>query len=57
MIYFALNPDGLIYALGDHGDILAAEDTADGMKLDAIFIFDEEQAQALAGFIMDNLEG
>lgn len=57
MQYFALNPDGLIYALGDHGDILAAEDTADNMKLDAIFIFDEDQAQALAGFINENLGG
>lgn len=55
MIYFALNPDGLIYNLGDHGDILAAEDTAENMDLDAIFIFDENQAQSVANFINDQL--
>ena len=42
--YFCLASDGLIYALGNHGDIEAADDTARSIALEAIWIFDQETA-------------
>lgn len=53
MVYFALNADGLLYDLGDHGDAIAAECTADDMKLNALFIFDEDQAHSIANFLRE----
>ena len=43
--YFCLASDGLIYALGNHGDIEAADDTAHSLALEAVWIFDEKTAQ------------
>jgi hypothetical protein len=56
MIYFALNPDGLLYNLGDHGDFEAANDTADNMHLDAIWLLDEFEAQNWAEFIISEIK-
>lgn len=55
MIYFALNDDGLLYNLGDHGDWEAAEDTAQSIGIDPVWLFDEDTAQSYAGFIGDQL--
>lgn len=42
--YYCLADDGLIWKLGDHGDIEAADDTARSIGLNAIWIIDEETA-------------
>lgn len=55
MIYFALNPDGLLCNLGDHGDFDAADETANDLKIDAIWILDEFEAQNWATFIQDQI--
>ncbi len=55
MKYFALNEDGLLYDLGDHGDWEAANYTAEDMKLNAIWLFDADTAENWAGFINDSL--
>jgi hypothetical protein len=57
MIYFALNEDGLLYNLGDHGDWEAAEATAEDLKINPIWLFDEHTATSWAGFISDALGG
>lgn len=46
--YFAMLPDGSLISLGDFGDFDAANDAADGLELEAWWIFD---AKALATFI------
>ena len=56
MIYFALNNDGLIYNLGDHGDFDAADATASDLKIDAIWLLDEFEAQNWASFIQDQIK-
>jgi len=43
--YFCLASDGLIYALGNHGDIEAADDTARSIGVEAIWLFNEETAK------------
>jgi hypothetical protein len=43
--YFCLASDGLIYLLGNHGDIEAADDTARSIGLEAIWLFNEETAK------------
>jgi hypothetical protein len=55
MIYFALNSDGLIYNLGDHGDWEAADETAHDMMLDPIWMTDEHEALNWADFIQSSI--
>ena len=55
MIYFALNGDGLLYNLGDHGDCEAADYTAQDMQLDSIWLFDEHEARNWIEFIQESL--
>lgn len=40
--WYCLAADGLLYALGDHGDYDAASDTAESLHLDVIWLFGEE---------------
>ena len=56
MIYFALNPDGLLCNLGDHGDFDAADATASDLKIDAIWLLDEFEAQNWAEFIISEIK-
>jgi hypothetical protein len=55
MIYFALNNDGLLYNLGDHGDFEAADCTAQDMQLDAVWLINEFDAQSMVDFITHQL--
>jgi len=43
--WFALCTDGLLVALGDHGDHEAAEFTSRDLGLDVIWLIDAEQAE------------
>ena len=56
MIYFALSPDGLLCNLGDHGDWEAASETESNLKIDAIWIIDEFEAQNWATFIQEQIK-
>ena len=56
MIYFALNPDGLLYNLGDHGDWESAEETASNMKIDPIWTLNEDEALNWAEFILTEIK-
>jgi hypothetical protein len=56
MIYFALNNDGLMCNLGDHGDHEAAQATADDLRIDVIWLFDENEAANAASFIQHEIE-
>jgi hypothetical protein len=56
MIYFALNEDGLIYNLGDHGDWVAADSTANDMMINPIWTIDENEARNWAQFITEQLK-
>jgi hypothetical protein len=56
MIYFALNSDGLIYNLGDHGDWEAAEETARDLRIDPIWTIDEHEALNWADFIQQQIK-
>lgn len=56
MIYFALNSDGLMYNLGDHGDYEAATDTAENLKLEVIWLFCEDEAKNITNFIQLEIE-
>lgn len=49
MIYFALNPDGLLYNLGDHKDWESADEAA----RDPVWIIDEHEALNWASFIQE----
>jgi hypothetical protein len=55
MIYFALNNDGLLYNLGDHGDFDAADCAAQDMQLDAVWLINEFDAQSMVDFITQQL--
>ena len=55
MIYFALNNDGLLYNLGDHGDFEAANCTAQDMQLDPVWLINEFDAQSMVDFITQQL--
>jgi hypothetical protein len=55
MIYFALNEDGLLYNLGDHGDYESADCTAQDMQLSAIWLIGEGDARNMAEFITEQL--
>ena len=56
MIYFALNNDGLMCNLGDHGDHEAAQATADDLRIDVIWLFSEDEAINAANFIQTQIE-
>jgi hypothetical protein len=56
MIYFALNNDGLLYNLGDHGDYEAADYTAQDMNIDPIWIIAEAEARSMRDFLIEQLE-
>ena len=56
MIYFALNNDGLMCNLGDHGDHEAAQATADDLRIDVIWLLDEFEAQNWASFIQEQIK-
>ena len=56
MIYFALNPDGLLYNLGDHGDWESAEETASNMRIDPIWTLNEDDALNWAEFILTEIK-
>ena len=56
MIYFALNSDGLIYNLGDHGDCESADETAHDMMLEPIWMIDEYEAVNWADFIQTSIK-
>lgn len=56
MIYFALNNDGLLYNLGDHGDWEAADETAHDMMLEPIWMIDEHEALNWASFIQEQIK-
>lgn len=45
-MYFCLAADGLIYILGNHGDYEAAEETAQSLGLDVIWMFGEDSARS-----------
>ena len=45
-VYFCLASDGLIYNLGDHGDFEAAEETAESLGLDVIWMLGEAEASS-----------
>jgi hypothetical protein len=55
MIYFALNEDGLLFNLGDHGDYESADCTAQDMQLNAIWLIGENEARNMAEFITEQL--
>lgn len=42
--FFCLATDGLIWSLGNHGDIEAAKDTAASIGIDAVYIAGEDTA-------------
>ena len=46
--YFCLASDGLIYSLGNHGDYEAADDTAESLGLEIIWLFGEDTARSWA---------
>jgi len=56
MIYFALNPDGLLYNLGDHGDWESADETASNMRIDPIWTLNENEALNWAEFILTEIK-
>jgi hypothetical protein len=45
-MYYCLASDGLLWVLGNHGDIEAADDTAKSMGLEAVWILDEKTAES-----------
>ncbi len=42
--------------LGDHGDHEAAQATADDLRIDVIWLFDEDEAANAASFIQHEIE-
>ena len=56
MLYFALNNDGLMCNLGDHGDHEADQATADDLRIDVIWLFSEDEAINAANFIQHEIE-
>lgn len=49
--WYCLNSDGLLYALGSHGDFDAAEATAESLGLDVIWMFGEETFHSWRDFL------
>ena len=56
-LYFCLALDGLLYNLGDHGDIDAADDTATSLGLDVVWMFGESTAQSWLDTLTQHLKG
>ncbi len=56
MIYFTLAGDGLLYNLGDHGDYEAANDTAESLGLDVIWMLGEDTARIWNNTLAHHLE-
>lgn len=54
--FFCLAADGLIYFLGNHGDIEAADDTAESLNLEVIWMFGKDTAQNWAETIQHHLQ-
>jgi hypothetical protein len=54
--YFCLASDGLLYNLGDHGDCEAAEDTAQSIGLDVIWLFGELTAHSWRDTLAHHLQ-
>lgn len=52
-MYFCLASDGLLYILGNHGDFEAAEDTAQSMGLEVIWLIDEQTARSWRNTLTD----
>ena len=44
--YYCLAADGFLYSLGNHGDYEAANDTAESLCLEVVWLFGENTAQA-----------
>lgn len=44
--FYCLASDGLIYSLGNHGDIEAADATAESLGIEVIWLFGEETANS-----------
>lgn len=44
-MFFCLSSDGMLWILGNHGAWEAADDTAQSMGLDPIWVFGEETAK------------
>ena len=55
-VYFCLASDGLIYNLGDHGDIEAADDTAASLHLEVIWLFGEDTARSWMDTLQEHLQ-
>jgi hypothetical protein len=51
--YFCLDSDNSITFLGNHGDIEAAEDTAESLGLDVVSIFGEDSARDILYTLQD----
>lgn len=54
--YFCLSGDGNIYFLGNHGDWEAAEDTAQNLGYNPIWVFGEESAKDWANTLDQHLK-
>lgn len=54
--YFCLAGDGLLYSLGNHGDFEAAEDTAQSLGLDVIWMFGEDTARSWQYHLNESLK-
>ena len=56
-MYYCLASDGLLWVLGNHGDIEAADDTAKSMGLEAVWILDEKTAESWRNTLNKGNEG
>jgi len=45
MMYYALQNNGDLFILGDHGDIEAADDTANDLGLEVVWLADQETVE------------
>jgi hypothetical protein len=53
--WFALDYEGELWAVGDHGDFQAAEITAEDMGISILWLLDEPMARQWLGRLQDNL--
>jgi len=49
MMYYALQSNGDLFILGDHGDIEAAEETAQDIGLEVVWLADQETIEQWRG--------
>ncbi|MFZ9080549.1 MAG: hypothetical protein ACO23H_18595 [Alphaproteobacteria bacterium] len=54
MQYFALQSNGELFALGDHGDFEAADQTSLDQHLEVVWIADSQTAQQWLAIIENN---